>query len=77
MEFNKTILTLEINGNKFSAELNWDAGMDEILDSLAGLCICGTFMPKTIYESMVSIGENNLKAMWPDEYGETNNFEEE
>ena len=65
---NKTILSLEINGNKFSAELDKDAKLDELIESFAGLCICGTFMPKNIYSIMKEVSESMLETSWPDEY---------
>ena len=40
MEHNeKTILSLTINGNRYSAEMNWDVNIDAMLDSFYGMCI--------------------------------------
>ena len=47
-----TKITLEAHGHKHSSELNWDAGLDDILDAFYGLCIAATFHPETILSYM-------------------------
>jgi hypothetical protein len=67
MVTNKTILSLESNGKKFSAELNWDAGLEDLMDSFYGLCVCATFNPKNIVEYMNSYSQSMIDANWTTE----------
>ena len=69
METEKTILTIEQNNMKFTSEMPWDAGMDDILDAFFRLCVSATFTPKTILTHMKEFAEEKLEAYWPDEYG--------
>ena len=69
METEKTILTIEQNNMKFTSEMPWDAGMDDILDAFYGLCVSTTFAPKTILTHMKEFAEEKLETYWPDEYG--------
>ena len=42
-----TILSIEHNGNKFTAELSWDADMEDLTNAFYTLCIGATF-PHTL-----------------------------
>ncbi len=73
----KTILTLESNGCKFTAEMNWDAGMNDLLESFNGLCVAATFSPKTILKCMQEFATEKLEAYFPEEFSNTIDFENE
>ena len=60
----KTILSLEMNGNKHITELSWDAGIDELVHSFYGACISATFSPRSVLEYMKEFAEENLDAYW-------------
>ena len=47
-----TKLTLEHDGNKFIAELPWDADMDDLTNAFYALCIGATFNPSTVLDGM-------------------------
>ena len=49
----KTIISIEQSGNKFSGELSWDASIGDLLDAFFGLCVCLTYHPKSIEKEMV------------------------
>lgn len=68
IENENTILTIEHAGNKFSAEMNWDADMDDLLDAFYGACVACTWNPKTILEGMRDYAENAIAATWPDDH---------
>ena len=59
----KTILSLTINGNKYSAEMNWDVNIDTMLDSFYGMCISATFQERTILEAMRDFAESKLEVI--------------
>lgn len=64
MEHNeKTILSLTIYGNKYSAEMNWDVNMDAMLDSFYGMCISATFQEQTILEAMRDFAKSKLEVL--------------
>ena len=64
MEHNeKTTLSLTINGNKYSAEMNWDVNIDAMLDSFYGMCISATFQERTILEAMRDFAESKLEVI--------------
>jgi hypothetical protein len=44
----KTIVIIESHGKKHSSELNWDAGIYDILNAFYGLCVAATFDPVTV-----------------------------
>ena len=48
----KTIVTLESHGKKHSSELNWDAGIYDILNAFYGLCVAATFDPVQVVKGM-------------------------
>lgn len=48
----KTIISLEQHGKKHTSEINWDAGMNDILDALYGLCVAATFHPTQVLEGI-------------------------
>lgn len=56
----KTILSLESDNKKFSAELSWAAGMDEILQAFFGLCVSASFMPETVITGMKEFSESMM-----------------
>lgn len=62
---NKTILTFESQGKKHSSELNWDADLYTIMDSLAGLLVCATFPYETIINTMHEWSQNQKDAYFP------------
>lgn len=62
-ENHPTRITIESNGDKHSSELNWDAGIDEVIQSFYGLCVTATWMPTTILENMKSFAEEHLDAL--------------
>lgn len=62
MNTDKTILTFESAGKKHSSELNWDADLYTIMDSLAGLLVCATFPYESIIETMSEWAENQKSA---------------
>ena len=47
-----TILSIEHNGNKFTAELPWDADMEDLTNAFYTLCIGATFQPTTVIRGM-------------------------
>lgn len=49
----KTIISIEQNGNKFSGELSWDVSIGDLFDAFFGLCVCLTYHPKSIENTMV------------------------
>ena len=59
----KTILSLTINGNKYSAEMNWDVNIDAMLDSFYGMCISATFQERIILEAMRDFAESKLEVL--------------
>jgi hypothetical protein len=44
----KIKLTLETNKNKHTSEINWDANLEDLLDSFYGLCVATTYDPITV-----------------------------
>lgn len=58
----KTVLTLEHADRKIATELNWDAGMEELLDAFYGACIATTWHPITILEGMRDFAEERLET---------------
>lgn len=54
----KTILSLEHAGYKHTSELPWDASLDDIFDSLYGLCTAATFRPESVLDGMKEWLEN-------------------
>lgn len=58
-----TKITLESHNKKHSSELNWDAGLDDILDAFYGLCIAATFHPESILNVMKDWVEEKMDGM--------------
>lgn len=58
-----TKITLESHDKKHSSELNWDAGLDDILDAFYGLCIAATFHPESILNVMKDWVEEKMDGM--------------
>ena len=57
-----TKITIEANGFKHSSELNWDASIDDLIQSFYGLCIAASWIPTTVLENMKSFAEEHLDA---------------
>ena len=55
-------ISLESNGNKYTAEHNWDVGIEELVNSFYTLCVGATFMPITILEAMRDFSEEHLEV---------------
>lgn len=60
-----TKLTLESHGKKYTAELNWDCGFDNLLDAFLGLGVCATYPYKGMLETMKEWAEEQLDAYFP------------
>lgn len=58
----KTVLALEHADRKITTELNWDAGMEELLDAFYGACVATTWHPTTILEGMRDFAEERLET---------------
>lgn len=67
MNTDNTKLTLEQDGKKYTAELNWDCDCEGLLDAFLGLTVCATYPYKTMLETMKEWAENQLDAYFPDE----------
>ena len=48
MNTENTKLTLEHDGKKYTAELNWDCGCEDLLDAFLGLTVCATYPYKNM-----------------------------
>lgn len=57
------VLTLEINDQKISVEMPWDAPIDDMLTAFYGACVTATWQPVTILEHMKSFAEEKLEAL--------------
>ena len=65
MNTDNTKLTLEHDGKKYTAELNWDCGCEDLLDAFLGLTVCATYPYKNMLETMKEWAENQLDAYFP------------
>lgn len=65
MNTDNTKLTLEHDGKKYTAELNWDCGCEDLLDAFLGLTVCATYSYKNMLETMKEWAENQLEAYFP------------
>ena len=52
MENSPTKLIIEHADNKITAELPWDANLDDLLDAFYGLCVAHTYHPISILTHM-------------------------
>ena len=60
VEDKNTILTiLNSDGNKFSVELSWDVGIDELLNSFYGMLVASTYHPQAILRGMKEFVEDH------------------
>lgn len=67
MENKPTKLSLEQHDIKMSAEMSWDAGLTDILDSFYGLLVGVTFQPNMIISIMKQWVENKQENSEKDE----------
>lgn len=68
MKDEKFIITMEqTDGKKMITELSWDAGMDDILEAVYGMCIGLTFHPSTVLEVMKDFADERLRTETIDE----------
>lgn len=63
MNRDKFILSIESDGKKYTSEMNWDASMEDILQSFYGLLIATSYMPDTILRNMKEFSENVIEAL--------------
>ena len=66
MNTENTKLTLEHDGKKYTAELNWDCGCEELLDAFLGLSVCATYPYRTMLEIMHDWSKEQLEVYFPD-----------
>ena len=66
MNTDNTKLTLEHDGKKYTAELNWDCGCEELLDAFLGLSVCATYPYRTMLETMYQWSKEQLEVYFPD-----------
>lgn len=57
MEYKTTKLTLVSNGNTYSAELSWDAGLNDLFDAFKGLLVCATFHQESVENHILELAE--------------------
>ena len=62
MSNDKTILTLESYGKKFSAEMNQDTDLYTIMDSFAGLLVGATFPYQSVVDVMYEWSKNQREV---------------
>ena len=60
-------LTLESGDVKLTSEMNWDAPMDDLLNSFYGLCIGATWHPTSVLETMAEFASEKLESLKPKE----------
>ena len=59
-----TIISIELHGRKLTAELPWDANMEEISDAIKGLLVGVGFHTDTVNEF---IGQYDIKRQFLNE----------
>lgn len=57
------VLTLEINDQKISIEMAWDAPISDMVTAFYGACVTATWKPVTILERMKTFAEEQLEAL--------------
>lgn len=63
MKDEKFIITMEqTDGKKMITELSWEAGMDDILEAVYGMCIGLTFHPNTVLGAMKDFVDERLEV---------------
>ena len=65
MNTDNTKLTLEHDGKKYTAELNWDCDCEGLLDAFLGLTVCATQPYKNMLVTMKEWAESQLDAYFP------------
>ena len=66
-----TILKFSHSGFTHTAELPWDTGMEDLLQSFYGLCVASGWMPSTVLEAMHEFAHSSDVYNWiePDAEG--------
>ena len=57
----KTKISITHHGDKFKAELAWDANLENVFDAFMGLLNAAGFHPDSIKDMIVELGEEYKK----------------